>query len=70
MSEVQGGFLQYVSRELGAQVPTGPRDWHLSLEDPLEKKMANHSSTVAWEIHRQMSPVGYSSWGLKESDTT
>ena len=42
----------------------------LSLEDPLEKKMANHSSTVAWEIHRQMSPVGYSSWGLKESDTT
>ena len=42
----------------------------LSLEDPLEKKMANHSSTVAWEIHRQMSLVGYSSLGLKESDTT
>ena len=42
----------------------------LSLEDPPEKEMANHSSTVAWEIHRQMSLVGYSSWGLKESDTT
>ena len=31
MSEVQGGTLQYVARELGAQVATGPQDWHLSL---------------------------------------
>lgn len=31
MSEVQGGTLQYVARELGAQVATGSQDWHLSL---------------------------------------
>ena len=42
----------------------------LGWEDPLEKEMATHSSTVAWKIHGQRSLVGYSSWGRKESDTT
>ena len=37
-------------------------DW----EDPLEKEMATHSSTLAWKIPR----VGYSPWGHKESDTS
>ena len=41
-----------------------------SLEDLLEKGMATHSSILAWEIHGQTSPVGYSPWGCKESDTT
>ena len=36
----------------------------LGWEDPLEKEMATHTSILAWSV------VGYSSWGLKESDTT
>ena len=32
--------------------------------------MATHSSIVAGESHGQRSPVGYSPWGRKESDTT
>ena len=42
----------------------------LGQEDPLEKEMATHSSTLAWKIHGQRSLVGYSPWGRKESDTT
>ena len=36
----------------------------LGWEDPLEKEMATDST------HEQRSLVGYSPWGLKESDTT
>ena len=32
----------------------------LSEEDPLEKKMATHSSILAWEMHGQRSVAGYS----------
>ena len=32
--------------------------------------MATHSSTLAWKIPWMEKPVGYSSWGCKESDTT
>ena len=42
----------------------------LSLEDPLEKEMATHSSTLAWKSHGQRSLVDYSPWDHKESDTT
>ena len=42
----------------------------LGREDPLEKEMAIHSSTIAWKIPWRRSLVGYSPWGLKESDTT
>ena len=42
----------------------------LSWEDPLEKEMAAHSSTLAWRIPWGRSLVGYSPWGRKESDTT
>ena len=53
----------------------------LGWEDPLEKKMASHSSILAWrvpwrEFHsclensHQRSLAGYSPWGCKESDTT
>ena len=31
--------------------------------------MATHSSILAWRIHGQMSLLGYSPWGPKESDT-
>ena len=36
----------------------------LGWEDPLEKEMAIHSSTLAWKIL-----IGYSPWSRKESDT-
>ena len=43
--------------------------WVLSLdqEDPLEKEMATHSSTVAWEIPWTEEPGGLQSMGLQES---
>ena len=44
--------------------------WSLGREDPLEKEMAIHSSTLAWKSHGQRSLIGYSPWGRKESDTT
>ena len=42
----------------------------LGQEDPLEKEMAIHSSTITWKIPWTESLVGYSPWGRKESDTT
>ena len=42
----------------------------LGQEDPLEKEMAIHSSTLAWKIPRTEDPDRYSPWGRKESDTT
>ena len=44
----------------------------LGQEDPLQKKMATHSSVFAWEIPWTEEPGGLQSspWGHKESDTT
>ena len=43
----------------------------LGREDSLEKEMATHSSTLAWEkSDGWRSLVGYSPWGCKEPDTT
>jgi len=45
----------------------------LGWEEPLEKEMATHSSTLAWKIpcmEEQRSVVGYSPWGHRESDLT
>ena len=42
----------------------------MGLEDPLEKEMAIHSSTIAWKTPGWKSVVGYSPWGRKELDTT
>ena len=39
-------------------------------EDPPEKRMATHSSILAWEIPWTEEPGGYSPWGHKESDMT
>ena len=39
-------------------------------EDPLEEKMANHSSILAWKIPWTEEPGGLQSMGCKESDTT
>ena len=40
------------------------------LEEPLEKEMASHSSTLAWKIPWMEEDGGYSPWDHKESDTT
>ena len=42
----------------------------LGQEDPLEKRMATHSSILAWRIPRTQKPGGLQSMGHKESDTT
>ena len=42
----------------------------LGQEDPLEKEMATHSSTIAWKIPWMEEPGRLQSMGLKESDTT
>ena len=47
-----------------------PRVRSLGQEDPLEKDMAIHSSTISWKIPWTERLVGYSPWGRKESDTT
>ena len=39
-------------------------------EDPLEKRMATHSSTLSWEIPWTEAPGGYSPWDCKELDMT
>ena len=53
-------------------LPVMQETWVPSLvwEDPLEEKMATHSSILAWKSHQQRSLVGYSPWGHKESNTT
>ena len=38
----------------------------LGQADPLEKKMATHSSILAWEIPWTEEPASYSPWGRKE----
>ena len=55
------------SKSLPAKQETGFQS--LGWEGPLEKKMATHSSILAWRISWTGEPVGYSTWGRKESDT-
>ena len=42
----------------------------LGQEDPLEKEMETHSSTIAWKIQWTEEPGGLHSMGVTESDTT
>ena len=42
----------------------------LGREDPLEKGMATHSSTLVWRIPWTEDLVGYSPWDGRELDTT
>ena len=46
------------------------RFWSLDREDPLQKGMATHSSSLAREFRGQSSLVGYSPRGHRESDMT
>ena len=49
-------------------LPAIQETWARSLgqEDPLEKGMATHSSTLAWEIPWTRSLAGCSPWGRKD----
>ena len=53
-------------------LPTMRETWVQSpgWENPLEKEVATHSSSLTWKIHGWRSLVGYSPWGCKEWDTT
>ena len=42
----------------------------LGQDDPLEKEMTAHSSSLAGEFNGQRSLVGYSSWDRKELGMT
>ena len=44
--------------------------WFLGLADLLEKRMATHSSILAWRIPWTEEPDGLQSMGHKELDTT
>ena len=55
-------------KRLSAMLETRIRS--LGREDPLEKEMATHSSTLAWKIPWTEEPAGYSPRGHKESDMT
>ena len=41
------------------------RVWSLGREDPLEKEMATHSSTLVWRIPWTEEPGGLQSMGLQ-----
>ena len=58
-----GSMLKNLPAMQGTQVQS------LGWEDSLEKRMATHSSILAWRIPWQ-SLEGYSPWSHKESDTT
>ena len=56
--------------QLVKNLPAIQETWVQSLgqKDPLEKRMATHSSILAWEILGTEEPGGYSPWGHKELD--
>ena len=68
-TEEPGGLQSMRSLRVG-------HDWATSLSlftfhfHPLEKKMATHSSVLAWRIPGTGSLVGCRLWGHTESDTT
>ena len=57
-------MVKHLSRMRETQVQS------LGWEDPLEKEMATHSSTLAWKIPWTEEPGRLQSMGHKESDTT
>ena len=52
-------------------LPAVRETWVRSLgwEDPLEKEMVTHSSTLAWKIPWTEEPVGYTVHGVTKSQT-
>ena len=50
-------------------LPAIQKTWNQSLDNPLEKGMATHSSVLAWRIPWTEEPGGLQSMESKESDT-
>ena len=65
-------FWASLVAQMVKNLPAMQETWVRSLgwEDPLEKRMATHSSILAWRIPWQKSLAGYSPWGCKESHMT
>ena len=62
-------LLAQMVKHLPTMQETGVQS--LGQEDPLEKEIATHSSTLAWKIPRTAEPGRlYSPWGRKETDMT
>ena len=53
-------------------LPAMQQTWVQTLcqEDPLEKRMATHSSILAWRISWTEYLAGYSPWDCKKLDTS
>ena len=67
-SHIQASLVAQMVKNLPAMQET--RVQPLGREDPLEKDMATHSSTLVWRIPWAEEPGGLQSWGHKESDMT
>ena len=73
---IRGRPLNQQLAHLVKNLPAMQKTWVQSLgwEDPLEKGMAIHSSTLAWRSpwteESGMLQAIYNPWGCKESDTT
>ena len=64
---VQSSLVTSLVAQMVKCLPTMPETWVRSLgqEDPLEKEMANHSSTLAWKIPWTEEPDRLQSMGSK-----
>ena len=63
-------FLGFPGDSDGKEAMQETQVQSLGQEDPLEKRIATHSSILSWRIPWAEEPVGYNPWGCKESDTT
>ena len=60
---LEASLIAWAVKNLSAMQETWVQS--LGMEDSLEKKMATHSSILAWEIPQTEERVGYSPWGHK-----
>ena len=60
-------YLGFPCSSVGKESACSAEDlvWPLGWEDPLEKEMATHSSTLAWKISWTEEPGGLQSMGLQ-----
>ena len=64
-------FRASLVAQMVKRLPAMQETWVRTLgwEDPLEKEMATHCSTLAWKIPWTEEPGRLHPWGHKESDT-
>ena len=68
LTELEASLIAQSVKNLPVMQET--RVWFLCQEDPLEKEMAIHSSTLAWKIPWTEEPGGLQSMESQELDTT